>query len=103
MTSQELESNLTHIAFTSLTNIETWCKELATEVQADWPTIVHLVTSGELGAKIINALALVKPIIGFAEMTFPQMKPLIDWIVNILTQIANLYPLTNQCACPACA
>lgn len=103
MTAQEIESNLTHIAFTSLTNIETWCKELAAEVQAEWPTIVQLVTSGELGRKIIDALALIKPIIGFAEMTFPQMKPVIDWIINILTQIANLYPIAKDCSCPACA
>lgn len=103
MTAQELESNLTHVAFTSLTNIETWCKELAVEVQAEWPTIVHLVTSGELGKKILAMLAIIKPIIGFAEMMLPQMKPVIDWVINILTQIANLYPIAKDCSCPACA
>jgi hypothetical protein len=103
MTAQELETNLTHMASVSLSNLEALCKELATEVKEDWPNLVHLVTSGDLGKNILSGIALLKPIINFAEMMLPQFKTLIDWIVNILTQIANLYPVTQSCSCPACA
>ena len=103
MTSQELESNLAHVAHSSLTTIELWVKELAIEVKEDWPHLVHLVTSGDLGKKILNMLATLKPIIGFAEMMFPALKPIIDWVIKILTQIAELYPVATACTCPACA
>jgi hypothetical protein len=98
-----VENDLLHVMTWTLAHLETLCKELVSEGEEIWPTMSQLVTSGQLGKDIINILATLKPVIVYAQSTFPQYASLLTWAIDIITDIANFDAVNIPCSCPACA
>jgi len=101
-TGSEIESNLIHVLSWTLEHLESLCKEVVTEGEAVWPTLEQLVASGQLGKDILRILAILKPVLTYAQTAFPEYSGLITWAVNILTDIANFDTVNIPCVCAGC-
>jgi hypothetical protein len=102
MANSTVENNLLHVMTWTLQHLESLCKEIGTEGEALWPTLEQLVTSGQLGRDILNVLASLKPVIGYAEKAFPQYAPMINWADTILTDLASFTVVNTPCTCSGC-
>lgn len=102
MDSQAFENNLIHVLTWTLSKLEDLCKEIVTVGASEWPTLEQLVTSGQLGKDIISILATLKPVITFLQQSFPQDAALINWIVEILEEIAKFDTVNTLCSCTGC-
>ena len=98
-----VEGHLKHVLTWTLTELEDLCKEVTAEVESVWPTLEHLVTSGDLGRDIISILATLKPVTDFAKENFPMFASLIDWVISILDRIAKFDAVLSQCNCFSCS
>ena len=97
-----IENDLIHVLSWTLSKLESLCTDLVEEGEVLWPTLDQLVASGQLGKDIINILAMLKPVIGYAQTAFPQYASMLTWAVSILTDIANFDSVNVTCGCPGC-
>jgi len=93
MNATDIENKLKHTVQWSLDEIHSVARQVVNGVEAEWPTIQHLVTSGELVEYLHKLIALVVPVLDYAKTAFPQHTATIEWLESLLEDIEKVSKL----------